>query len=197
MSPFPSMKAFCLAFVLLPLLACAEDFTLADDTKFKGTVTRVDPDGLIVETERGVEKLAYYALTAADQKRFGLSTKTAEEFRLQQKATRTGQLAEQVASVQAQAAALEKKLQEAPTPAQMEVRLRVGQSGFTAEAVIRAGAEDGVRGPIATHRGKAAATALDKSTRVGVSARVLSMGCREPMAKHGAARCIPPVTMAM
>lgn len=169
MSPLLAMKALCVALTLLPLLAYAEDFTLADGTKFKGTVTRVDPDGLIVETERGVEKLAYYALTAEDQKRFGLTTKLAEEFRLQQKAARAGQIAEQVAAVQAQAAALEKKRQEVPTAAQMEIRLRVAQSGFTAEATVRAGAEDGVRGRIITHRGKAAATALDKSTRVAVA----------------------------
>ncbi len=158
------MKAFTLALVLLPLLACAEDFTLADGTKFKGTVTRVDPDGLVVETERGVEKLAVYALTAEDQKRFGLNQKAAEEFRLQQKTARTRQLAEQVAAVRTQSAALEKKIQDAPTPEQTAARLRVAQTGFTAEGTVIEGTEGGARVHLTTTRGKAAATLLEKST---------------------------------
>ena len=158
------MKALCLALALLPLVVFAEDFTLADGTKFKGTVTRVDPDGLIVETERGVEKLAFYALTAEDQKRFGFDRKAAEEFRLQQKAARARQLAEQVAAVQARSAALEKKIQDAPTPEQMAARTRVAQSGFTAEATVTEGIEEGVWVRLTTQRGKAAATQLDKST---------------------------------
>ena len=158
------MKTLCLTLLLLPLLACAEDFTLADGTKVQGTVSRVDPDGLIVATARGVEKLGFYDLTEADQKRFGLDFKTAEEFRLQQKAGRAKQLAEQVAAVQAQSAALEKKIQDAPTPEQLAARLRVTQSGFTAEATVTGGAPDGVWVRLTTQRGQAAATQLDKST---------------------------------
>lgn len=158
------MKILAVALAVLPLLACAEDFTLADGTKFKGTVTRVDPDGLIVQTERGVEKLPYYALADEDVKRFGFDRKAAEEFRLQQKAARTRQLAEQVSAVQAQAAALEKKIQNAPTPEQTAARLRVAQTGFTAEGIVIEGTERGVRVRLTTSRGKAAATLLEKST---------------------------------
>ena len=82
------MKALCLVLALLSLAAFGEDFVLADGTKFTGKVIRVDPDGLIVETAHGIEKLPYYTLTEADLKRFHLSTKTAEEFRLQQKQAR-------------------------------------------------------------------------------------------------------------
>ncbi len=159
-----TMKALCLALVLLPLAVIAEDFTLADGTKFGGTVKRVDPDGLIVETERGVEKLAFYALTEQDQKRFGFDRKAAEEFRVQQKAARARQLAEQVAAVQARSAALEKKIQDTATPEQMAARARVAASGFTAEATVVEGTRDGVRVRLTTRRGKAAATLLDKST---------------------------------
>lgn len=158
------MKALCLALTLLPLAVWAEDFTLADGTKFTGTVKRVDPDGLIVETGRGVEKLGFYALTEEDQKRFGYDRKAAEEFRLQQKAGRARQLAGQVAAVEAQSAALEKKRQAAATPEQMAMRARVAQSGFTAEAAVIEGNADGVRVRLSTRRGKAAATLLDKST---------------------------------
>ena len=158
------MKALCLALALLPLMVCAEDFTLADGTKFAGTVKRVDPDGLIVETERGVEKLAFYALTEQDQKRFGFDRKAAEEFRVQQKAAGARQLAAQAAAVQAQAAALEKKIQETPTPEQEAVRARVAVSGFTAEATVIEGTKEGVRARLTTQRGKAAATLLNKST---------------------------------
>ena len=158
------MKILCLALALLPLAVCAEDFTLADGTKFKGTVKRMDPDGLIVETESGVQKLPFYALTAEDLKRFGFDPKAAEEFRVQQKAARARQLAEQVAAVQAQSAALEKQLQDTPTPEQMAVRSLVAASGFTAEATVTEGNAAGIRVRLATHRGKPAATALDKST---------------------------------
>ena len=161
---FPAMKALCLALALLPLAVCAEDFTLADGTKFTGTVKRVDPDGLIVETVRGVEKLPFYALTEEDAKRFGFDRKAAEEFRLQQKAARAKQLAEQVAAVQARSAALEKKIQDAPTPEQMAVRTRVTASGFTAAATVTEGTADGVRVRLTTQHGKAAATQLEKST---------------------------------
>ena len=158
------MKALCLALVLLPLAAIGEDFTLADGTKFTGTVKRTDPDGLIVETVRGVEKLPFYALTEEDAKRFGFDRKAAEEFRLQQKAARARQLAEQVAAVQAQSAALEKKIHDTPTPEQMAARARVTASGFTAEATVTEGTAEGVRVRLSTRRGKAAATQLDKST---------------------------------
>ena len=163
------MKALCLALALLPLAVWAEDFTLADGTKFTGTVKRVDPDGLIVETVRGVEKLGFYALTEEDQKRFGFDRKAAEEFRLQQKAARARQLAEQVAAVQAQSAVLEKKIRDTPTPEQAAARARVTASGFTAEAAVIEGLAEGVRVRLTTRRGKAAATQLDKSTLETVS----------------------------
>jgi hypothetical protein len=158
------MKAYCLLLTLLPLLAYAEDFTLADGTKVSGKVARVEPDGVVIETAGGVEKLPYYALTDADLKRFGLTTKTAEAFRLQQKDVRARQLAEQVAAVQARSAALEKKRQEAPTEAQMKVRLSVAQSAFSAEATVIRGTAEGVRARLTTQRGKAATTMLNKST---------------------------------
>ncbi len=158
------MKALCLILALVPLLACAEDFVLADGTKSSGKLTRVDPDGLVVETARGVEKLPYYALTEADQKRFNLTTKTAEEFRLKQKEARARQLADQATAVQSQSAALEKKKQEMPTAEQTAVRVRVAESAFSAEGTVIQGTAEGVRVRLTTQRGKAAATMLEKST---------------------------------
>lgn len=60
------MKAIvflCWVLCLLPFAAFAEDFSVNDGREYKGvTVSRVEPDGIVIITEDGVEKLPFKLL---------------------------------------------------------------------------------------------------------------------------------------
>jgi hypothetical protein len=57
--------------IFLPLLSFAEDFSLSDGREFKDvTVTRVEPDGIVVMTEDGVIKLPFKLLPPDVQQAF-------------------------------------------------------------------------------------------------------------------------------
>jgi hypothetical protein len=164
------MKRLCIALAfLLPLLGSAEEIKLSDGTFVNGTIKRVDPDGLVVETNAGVEKLDFLGLAAEVQKRFGFDLAKANVYRAQQAAARQQKLAEQVASVRAQAAALDEKIRSQPTPEESARRLEIEQSGFAATAILTQGTPGGARVQITRQTGHAAATGLDKDTRATVA----------------------------
>jgi hypothetical protein len=62
------LLALCL---LATLPALADDFTTTDGVKHSGKITRVEPDGLMLMTDSGVEKVPFAALPADVQKKYG------------------------------------------------------------------------------------------------------------------------------
>ena len=72
-------------FVSLIVLACArlsaEDFTTIEGKKYEGvTVSRVEPDGLMVVTDSGIAKIPFARLPEDVQKKYGYDPKTAAAF---------------------------------------------------------------------------------------------------------------------
>ena len=57
------LPLICFAAAVLPQFSFAEDFSVNDGREFRGvTVTRVEPDGIVVITDDGVEKLPFKLL---------------------------------------------------------------------------------------------------------------------------------------
>jgi ribosomal protein S1 len=55
--------AFCFAVILLSPILSAHDFKTLEGKEYRDvTITRVDPDGLIVETDSGIEKIPFTSL---------------------------------------------------------------------------------------------------------------------------------------
>ncbi len=66
------MKTFLSALLLATAAAFAEDFTTPQGKEYKGvTVSRVEPDGIVVTTEDGVVKIRFTDLPAEVGKRYG------------------------------------------------------------------------------------------------------------------------------
>ena len=70
---------------ILIALACArlsaEDFTTVEGKKYEGvTISRVEPDGLMVVTDSGIAKIPFLLLPEDVQKKYGYDPKAAAEF---------------------------------------------------------------------------------------------------------------------
>ncbi|MDR3406437.1 MAG: hypothetical protein P4L99_28390 [Chthoniobacter sp.] len=159
--------------VLLPLLACAEDFKRADGTILKGTVVRAEPDGLVLQTDAGVEKVDFVTLATELQKRFNYDPAKAEAYREQSRASRAAAqqqiVQQQMASVRAQGAALAEKQSQQLSPEEAARRLRVEQAVVFVTAAIQQGTSKGVRAGLTVQTGQAASTMLGKDTRTTTS----------------------------
>lgn len=93
---------------VVSMVSHAEDFKLVNGKEYKGvTVSRVEPDGIMIATDAGVEKLRFVELEATIQKKYGYDPKKALAF-----------------AAAAQNAAIERqKANEPPDPSQMELML--------------------------------------------------------------------------
>ena len=97
------MKRFpLLLFVLLPMLAWAEDILRGDGTVVKGAILRAEPDGLVVQTDAGIEKVEFVMLSPEVQKRFNYDRAKAEEYRAKRVAAQQQAAGQQLAAVRAQ-----------------------------------------------------------------------------------------------
>src|SRR5690349_20464560 len=100
-----------LLMVLLPMMAFAEDIKRADGTVIQGTIVRGEPDGLVVQTDAGVEQIDFVFLSTELQRRFNYEPAKAEAYRASQVAARkqvvSQQVAQQMAAIRAQAAAVD------------------------------------------------------------------------------------------
>lgn len=68
------MKKICATFLCIFnfTILFADDFKLSDGKEYKGvTVSRVDPDGIAVVTDSGIEKIYFVNLPAEIQKKYG------------------------------------------------------------------------------------------------------------------------------
>lgn len=158
-----------LLLVLLPMLAFAEDIKRADGTVLKGTIVRAEPDGLVVQTDAGVEKVDFILLSTELQKRFNYDPAKAREYRASQVAARqqvvAQQVAQQAAAVRSQAAAVVEKESQQPSPEEAARRLMVEKSVVFVTALIDQGTSKGCRASLAVQIGRVAATMLEKDTR--------------------------------
>lgn len=155
--------------LLLPILACAEDIKRADGTILKGTIVRAEPDGLVIQTDSGIEKVDFLLLSDEVQKRFQFDLAKAREYRAAQAAARQQAVVQQLAAVQARAAAVDAQQRQQPTPEEAARHLLVEQSLIFATATVEQGTSKGVRAQLQVHTGRAAVSMLDKDTRATVS----------------------------
>ena len=69
------------------VIAFAEDFTTINDKKYKdATVTRVEPDGIVVKTKSGVTKVYFAELPKDVQERFHYDSEKASSYSSEQAA---------------------------------------------------------------------------------------------------------------
>ena len=165
---FPFSALGCgVAFLLvaIPLRAHAEDIKLANGTVVRGDISRVEPDGLVVATDAGVEKISFLMLPEETQKRYGFDLKKADEFRAQQAALRKQQLEQQTAAIQQRAARLEQLQQNEPSLAEQQQMVKIQASGVSMRATIVRGLSNGAIAELRVPTGRAARTMLDKDTR--------------------------------
>lgn len=162
-----------LLLVLLPMLAFAEDIKRADGTMLKGTIVRAEPDGLIVQTDAGVEKIDFAFLATEVQQRFNYDAAKAQAYRASQVAARQQQVAQQVAqqfaAVRAQAAAVAEKQSQQLSPEEAARRVMVEKSVVFVTASIDQGTSKGCRAGLTVQNGRAAATMLGRDTRTTTS----------------------------
>lgn len=161
---------FALLAVWLPTVVLwADDISLADGQVLHATVTRVDPDGIVVETAAGVEKLDFAKLSTEAAKHYGYNPDKAQQFRKDQSSKRAAQVQQQMDAIRAQQAALQKKIDEQPTPEQAEKLLKVQQTVIFASGTVAQGTSKGSQVNLSVQQGEAARTMLGKDTRQTIS----------------------------
>ena len=159
---------------LLPMLGWAEDIKRADGTMLHGTIVRAEPDGLVVQTDAGIEKVDFVMLSTEVQKRFHYDRDKAEEYRAKRVAAQQQAAGQQLATVRAQVAAqvaaVEQKQQAQPqSPEEAARRALVEQSVIFVTASVEQGTTKGARAGLTVQTGRAAATLLGKDTRATTS----------------------------
>ncbi len=154
---------------LLPALASAEEIKLANGQVVKGEISRVEPDGLVVLTEAGVEKISFLSLPEETRKRYGFDLAKADQHRAAQKAAQQKMLEQQAAALRERAARLGQLVGRQPSSEETERRIKIEASGFIAQARIIQGTSQGVRAMLTTQTGRAASTMLGRDTRAVVN----------------------------
>ncbi len=92
------MNRFLIALLFSVTMARAEDFKLNDGTVYPNvTISRVEPDGIMVVTQNGIVKLFFSQLPEEVQERYHYDPKKAEAFRFRLDASRDA-AAEEVAA---------------------------------------------------------------------------------------------------
>lgn len=86
--------------LLLVCAAVADDFTTLDGTKYTGKIKRIEPDGIVLETDAGIEKIAFADLPKAIQAQYHYDPAKAQDYAARQAAARNA-LAAHTAAVQA------------------------------------------------------------------------------------------------
>lgn len=134
---------------------------------------RDEPDGLVVQTDSGIEKIDFVLLSDDLQKRFKYDAVKAREYRASQVAARqqavAQQVAQQMAAIRAQAVAVDQKQSQQPSPEEAERHMQVEKSVIFATASVEQGTSKGVRAGLTVMSGHAAATMLEKDTRTTTS----------------------------
>ncbi len=87
----------------LSAIASAEEITTQFGKKIIGTVSRVEPNGIVLETDSGIEKVPFADLTAVDQKRFGYDPAKAATFAVESQKAAVQRIARDKAAVRTEA----------------------------------------------------------------------------------------------
>jgi len=83
----PQKTTIAILAALSASLALADDFKTQDGKEYKGaTVTRVEPDGVVVKTKTGISKLYFAELPQDVQRRFNYDPQQARVYSVQQAA---------------------------------------------------------------------------------------------------------------
>jgi hypothetical protein len=146
-------------------LAWAEEITLANGQVVKGDISRVEPDGLVVMTDSGVEKISFHSLPEETRKRFGFDFEKAEAYRKQMASGQQQLLQQMATSIREQQTKVAEMQKNQPTLEEQQLAVKIEASAFMARAKVVQGTRDGVRVRITTQVGQAAATMLNKDTR--------------------------------
>src|SRR5882672_9535813 len=78
---------FVISIVCFATLAVADDFKTINGKEYKdATVSRVEPDGIVVKTKSGISKLYFVELPKEVQQRFHYEPQTANAYSAQQAA---------------------------------------------------------------------------------------------------------------
>lgn len=115
------MKTLPLLLILAAsVTAIADDITTITGQEYKdATISRIEPDGLILMTDSGIEKVSFKVLPKEIQDKYGYDPKKAEQFAAmqekQKQATAATIRAQQVAAQQARVAGEPKQKPEADT----------------------------------------------------------------------------------
>jgi hypothetical protein len=100
----PQKTTIAILAALFASLALADDFKTNDGKEYKNvTVSRVEPDGIVVKTKSGISKLYFQELPKEVQQRFNYDPQQARTYSVQQNAAMqksNGQLGTQQAGVQ-------------------------------------------------------------------------------------------------
>jgi len=182
MRPFPRDRAVLLcyrqtmkkwlwlgAFTILTSGVSAEDFKLTNGQIVKGDLSRVEPDGLVLVTDSGIEKISFLLLPEETRKLYGFDLKKADEFRAQQAAMRQKALELQSAAIRERAARVEVFQQNQLSLEDQQRRVKIESEAIKATASIDRGTSKGAFVRITTQTGRAATTLLDHDTRATVS----------------------------
>lgn len=79
------MKIFALVILCFASVAVADDFRLINGREYKdATVTRVEPDGIVIRTNAGIAKVYFVELPKEDQERFQYNPAVASAYSAQQ-----------------------------------------------------------------------------------------------------------------
>src|SRR6266498_1593202 len=80
------MKVLILLFLCLGLVAFADDFKTITGKEYKNaTVSRVEPDGIVLTSKAGISKVYFAELPKDVQERFGYDPQKAGDYSAQQK----------------------------------------------------------------------------------------------------------------
>lgn len=80
------MKIFAFVILCLASAAVADDFKLTNGREYKdATVSRVEPDGIVLKTNAGIAKIYFVELSKEDQERFPYNPATASANAAQQR----------------------------------------------------------------------------------------------------------------
>ena len=84
-SPSCNMKLVLFLILCFTTVAIADDFKLADGKEYKNvTVTRVEPDGIVLRTKSGISKIYFVELPRDVQERFHYNVAIASAYSAQQ-----------------------------------------------------------------------------------------------------------------
>jgi hypothetical protein len=153
------------AFAILSATVAAEEFKLANGGVVKGDLSRVEPDGLVLMTAAGIEKVSFLLLSEDVQKRYGFDLKKADEFRARQAASRQQMLDQQAAAVRGRAARAEALQQSQPSLDEQQRRVKIEAEAINATALISRGTSKGAFVRITVETGRAPTTMLSRDTR--------------------------------